>query len=165
MQTAPASAPSFHVEQPSRPKRQAKSTHKRFKADEAEVLWLAERVVPHGHLSREVARLVERFDVSAAEACSSVLGQNGFSPRRMLALWVYASLVGVHEGAKLFERMKTDMAFVWLAGGHRPSLSALNRFRAQNGPLFQACFEQTVAWAVEEGLLKEKQLAADSVRL
>jgi transposase len=154
-----------HAEKPSKPKRQAKSTRKRFKADEAQVLWLAERVVPAGHLSREVARLVQRLDVSAAEASTSVLGQNGYSPRRMLALWVYASLVGLHEGSKLYERMKTDMALVWLSGGQRPSRSALNRFRAQQGPLFEACLEQTLAWALQEGLLKPKQLAADSVRL
>ncbi|MFP2926719.1 transposase [Pyxidicoccus sp. 3LG] len=137
----------------------------RFKADEKEALAAAERLVPPGHLAREVARLVSRVDVSAAEARSSALGQNGYGPRRLLGVWVYASLIGLHHGTKVHERMKTDAALRLLAGGHLVSRASLNAFRAAQGALFQAALEQTVRWGFEQGLVDAQALAVDSVRL
>lgn len=137
----------------------------RFKADDTEALCAAERLVPREHLAREVARLVSRLDVSAAESSFSALGQNGFAPRRLVAVWVYASLIGVHHGTKVHERLKTDAALRLLAGGHVVSRAILNAFRSAHGALFQAALEQTVQWAWQQGLVDARALAVDSVRL
>ena|SRR5208283_2001600 len=51
--------------------------------------------VPVGHLARAVMQVVEQFDLSTIEGTYSSLGRNGYAPRKVLAVWIYASLMGV----------------------------------------------------------------------
>ena len=122
-------------------------------------------LVPGDHLARGVLRIVEQFDVSAIEATYSSLGRHGYAPRRLLAVWIYASLVGLHHATKVATALKTDLALRLLSGGHAISRSKLNEFRQKHGALFAALIEQTVAMAHRDGLLDPEDLAADSMRL
>nr|WP_128799899.1 transposase [Corallococcus coralloides] len=146
-------------------RRVARDATPRFKAAEREVLAAAERMVPREHLARKVRKLVKRFDLTRMEAGSSALGQRGYAPREVLALWVYASLIGIHQGTQLAHALQTDMALRLLSAGHAISRSVLNRFRASQGPFFTEALEETVRWASQEGLVEEQALAVDSVRL
>lgn len=117
------------------------------------------------HLARVVEAEVAKLDLSAVESTYSSLGRHGFSPRSMLALWVYASAIGVHHASKLSRMLETDAACRLLTGGHRISRSKLSEFRAQHGGLFAAALEQTVALAAAAGYLQLDELAIDSMRL
>lgn len=121
--------------------------------------------VPAEHLARAVQRIVGRFDLSSVEARYSSLGRHGFGPRNLLAVGVYASLIGIHHGTKLAKALETDAALRLLSGGHAISRSKLNEFRQQHGALFGGCVTQTVAMAQADGLLALEDLAADSMRL
>lgn len=137
----------------------------RFKAADRQALRAAEEWVPAEHLARKVQQVVERFELSEVEARYSALGQNGFAPRKLLGLWVYGSLIGLHRGTQLSRALQTDAALRLLSGGHSISVSVLNRFRSNNAPLFEAALEETVRWANQEGLIDAQALAVDSVRL
>src|SRR3982750_1493040 len=100
------------------PKRVARNPKPRFKAADEEVLQLAERCVPEGHLARKLLRVVEQLDVSDLEARYSALGQHGYRPRWLLGVWLYASIRGVHHTTKVEQALETDMAFRLLSGGH-----------------------------------------------
>lgn len=117
------------------------------------------------HLARVVKREVSRLDLSDVESRYSSLGRRGFSPRGLLSLWVYASLVGVHHASKLSKWLETDAACRLLTEGHSVSRSKLSEFRAQNGALFARAIEETVRSAVAEGLVRTDELAIDSMRL
>jgi transposase len=121
--------------------------------------------VPEDHLARAVRRIVARFDLSKVEAKYSSLGRRGYAPANLLAIWVYASLVGIHHATKVARALKTDAALRLLSGGYSVSRSVLNDFRQQQGTLFAELIEQTVAMAQSEGLLHLDDLAADSMRL
>jgi transposase len=122
-------------------------------------------LVPAEHLARKVLKLMRRVDVSQVEAQYSALGRRGYEPWRLLSLWVYASLVGLHHATKLGRALVTDAALQLLSGGHVISRPVLNRFRMKQGALFTTALEQTVKWALEEGLVDAQALAVDSVRL
>jgi transposase len=121
--------------------------------------------VPADHLAWAVQRIVERFDLSSVEAKYSSLGRHGYAPRSVLAVWVYASLIGLHHATKVAKALKTDAALRLLSGGHSISRSKLNEFRQQQGELFEALIAQTVSMAKADGLLPLDDLAADSMRL
>ncbi|WP_375742854.1 transposase [Corallococcus interemptor] len=129
------------------------------------MLATAERLVPPEHLARKVRTLVKRFDLRRVEAGFSALGQKGYAPRELLALWVYASLIGIHQGTQLAHALQTDMALRLLSAGHAISRSVLNRFRASQGAFLLEALEETVRWAYQAGLIEEQALAVDSVRL
>jgi transposase len=121
--------------------------------------------VPADHLAWSVQRIVMRLDLSLVESAYSSLGRHGHAPRRLLAVWVYASLIGIHHATKLSRAVETDAALRLLSGGHRISRSTLNEFRQRHGALFADCIAQTVAMAQAAGLLPLDDLAADSMRL
>ncbi len=154
---------------PLRSKRVIRDPRPRFKQDrhtQSDLIWgHLESQVAGDHLARAVWRIVEGIDVSAIEARYSVLGRHGYPPRRMLALWIYASLVGEHEASKVSARCQTDAAFRWLCGGHMPSPATLKRFRQHNAELFAAGLTHTVKLAHELAMIEVEDLAVDSARL
>jgi transposase len=152
------------AEQPTQ-RRVARDPKARFKPEAAEALAAAEALVPPEHLARKVLKLMRQVDVSQVEAQYSALGQRGYEPWRQLSLWVYASLVGLHHATKLARALVTDAALRLLSGGHAISRPVLNRFRMKHATLFNSALEQTVKWALEEGLVDAQALAVDSVRL
>lgn len=105
------------------------------------------------------------FDLSGVEARYSSLGRRGYAPGNLLAVWVYASLIGLHHATKLARALETDAALRLLSGGYSISRSKLNEFRQQHGDLFEMCIAQTIAMALSQGLLPLDDLAADSMRL
>ena len=62
--------------------------------------------MPAKHLARVVWAIVAELDVSAAEARYSSLGRHGYAPRHLLAVWVYASMVGMHYASVLARALK-----------------------------------------------------------
>lgn len=129
------------------------------------VVGCPELAVAKDHLARKVVAVVARFDLSDVESQYSSLGRHGFHPRNVLSVWIYASLVGLHESTKLARALKTDAALRLLSGGHAISEGTLRRFRRENRATFEQLLAQTVQLAKEVGLLKLEELAVDSWRL
>jgi hypothetical protein len=109
--------------------------------------------------------MVARFDLASVEQKYSSLGRHGYAPRSVLGVWIYASLLGLHESTKVARALKTDAAFRLLSGGYAISEGTLRRFRRENRELFERLIVQTVCIAHEEGLLKVDELAVDSWRV
>jgi transposase len=122
-------------------------------------------VVPKEHLARTVLEWVGKLDLKKLEARHSSLGRHGYHPRSKLAVWVYASLIGLHHAAKVARAMETDHAFLLLSGGHRFGVSTLKDFRQDHEEFLKDAVEQTVKLAVEAGLVDPQQIAIDSVRV
>jgi transposase len=158
-------SPKHHVVR----KRTRRDPNPRFKPDTVDqldvLLGSPSAQVGDDHLARKVQSLVAELDVTSLEEKYSSLGRHGFHPRNVLAVWIYASMVGLHHGTKLSRAMKTDAALRFLSGGHSISRSRLNEFRSQNGAFLQQAIEQTVSMAEKRGLLKTDELAVDSMRL
>lgn len=146
-------------------RRVAKDPTPRFKEPDKDVLQLAEKCVPEGHLARKLAQVVEQLDVSELEKRYSALGQHGYRPRWLLGVWLYASLRGIHHCTRVEQALETDMALRLLSGGHAISRPVLNRFRQHGGDFFAAALQLTVRWAFEQGLVDANAVAIDSMRL
>lgn len=121
--------------------------------------------VPPDHLAWRVQAQVAKLDVSALEAKYSSLGRHGYHPRNVLAVWIYASLIGMRHSTKVGRACKTDAAFRLLSGGYAFSSGMLRRFRRENGAFFEQAITQTVHLANECGVLHTDELATDSMRL
>jgi transposase len=121
--------------------------------------------VPKGHLAWAVLEIIEQLDTSAVESRYSSLGRNGYHPKSTLAVWVYASLVGLHHSTKVARALQTDAAMRLVSRGGKHAGATLRRFRQGNAALFATAIDATLRLARERGLLDEKDLAVDSVRL
>jgi hypothetical protein len=109
--------------------------------------------------------MVSKFDLSMVEAKYSSLGRHGHHPRNVLAVWLYASQIGIHQATKVARACATDAAMLFLAGGHAISAGTLKRFRQQNRALFADLLVETVRIAHAAGLIVTNEAATDSMRL
>lgn len=150
-------------------RRQRRDPEPHFKPDTSYQLDAIEgcpvEAVPRRHLAWAVLEIVGQLDTSAVEARYSSLGRHGYHPKSTLAVWVYASLIGLHHSTKVVRALQTDAALRLLARGGKHSGATLRRFRQGNAALFGEAIQATVRLARERGLLDEKDLAVDSVRL
>lgn len=141
----------------------------RFKADRRRQLdgvrGCPELLLDGAHPARDVQRFVEHLDLSAIEQEYSSLGRHGHNPRCVLAVWLYASQIGLHHATKVARACKTDAAMLFLSGGHPIAAGTLKRFRQKRRELFQALLTETVRLAHAEGLILVEELATDSMRL
>jgi transposase len=156
--------------EPRKPRRrQRRDPEPHFKADTSHqldaILGCPAESVPKDHLAWAVLEVVDHLDTSAVEAGYSSLGRHGYHPKSTLAVWVYASLIGLHHSTKVARALGTDAAMRLVARGGRHSGATLRRFRQSNAVLFAAAIDATVRLAHERGLLDSKDLAIDSVRL
>jgi len=156
------------VDRPPR-RRQRRDPDPHFKPDTSRqldaILGCPAESVPQGHLAWAVLEIVEQLDTSSVEAGYSSLGRNGYHPKSTLAVWVYASLIGLHHSTKVARALVTDAAMRLVARGGKHSGATLRRFRQGNAELFAAAIDATLRLARQRGLLDEKDLAVDSVRL
>src|SRR5262245_37258877 len=74
--------------------------------------------VPERHLARTVLSIVGRLNLKEAGKQYSSLGRHRYHPQRVLGVWVYASLIGLHHSTKVAHACKTDAAFRFLSGGY-----------------------------------------------
>jgi transposase len=95
----------------------------------------------------------------------SGLGRRAIAPRRIVALLLYASLIGVHTMTRLAAMLVTDAAMRLLTGGAHISASTLRTFRRENGDLFGSILNQSIRIALNEGFIDPQQLAIDGMRL
>lgn len=149
--------------------RKRRDPRPRFKPDRSRqldaVMGCPALAVPANHLARRVFELVSKLDTATLEGQYSSLGRRGYHPRQVLAVWVYASLVGMHESTKVHRASRTDHAFRFLSGGHDISSATLRRFRFRNAEFFRDAIQQTVELAKKQGLLDVADCAVDSMRL
>jgi transposase len=150
-------------------KRQRRDPKPRFKVNTSHQLDAVQGCpalsVPERHLARGLWEVITRLDTSALEEPYSSMGRHGYHPRNVLAVWVYASLIGMHHSTKVAAAIKTDAAFRLLSGGHAISGATLRRFRSRNAHFFAQCIKQTIELASRLGLIDIEALAVDSVRI
>lgn len=117
------------------------------------------------HPAREIQRFVAGLDLSAIEGEYSSLGRHGHDPRCVLAVWLYASQIGMHHATKVARACATDAAMLFLSGGHAIAAGSLKRFRQRRGELLHSLLAETVRVAHADGLILVEEMATDSMRL
>lgn len=121
--------------------------------------------VPQDHLAWKLLRFMDALDTGVLESKYSSLGRRGFHPKRLLAVWTYASAIGVHSASRVELLLQTDAAFRLLSGGHAVSAETLRRFRREFKDIAPALMGQLLERAVAGKLVRPEDLAADSMRL
>jgi transposase len=150
-------------------RRVRKDPKPRFKADRGSQLdgvrGCPALLLDGAHPARDVQRFVENLNLSAIEEEYSSLGRHGHHPKSVLAVWLYASQIGLHHATKVARACATDAALLFLSGGHAIAAGTLKRFRQKRGALMHSLLAETVRLAHAAGLVLVEELATDSMRL
>ncbi len=73
--------------------------------------------------------VVEKMKIDKILETYSPLGNTSYNPKMMLKILMYGYVKRQYSSRKIAEAVKTDIYFIWLAGGNKPTRNIINEFR------------------------------------
>lgn len=73
--------------------------------------------------------VVEKMKIDKILETYSPLGNTSYNPKMMLKILLYGYVKRQYSSRKIAEVVKTDIYFIWLAGGNKPTRNIINEFR------------------------------------
>lgn len=92
-------------------------------------------------------------------------GMPPYHPAMMLKVLLYGYAVGVRSSRKLEERLKSDVAFMFLAGGARPDHKTISEFRRRHLAALEALFLESLVLCQGAGLVRLGRVALDGTKV
>ena len=123
--------------------------------------------LPTHHFVWFLLAVIEELDVSAFEASRRLgsVGRQGYDPRMLLALLIYAYAVGQRSSRRIEDLCVTDVAFRVICAEDVPDHSTIARFRRENRDAVAGLFVQVLELAGEAGLGRVGVVAIDGTRI
>jgi transposase len=121
------------------------------------------------HPARAVWRFCEGLDLTVLydriRARGPIAGRPPLDPRILVALWLYATLVGVRSANALANLVIHHDAYFWLAGGLFVNAHTLSDFRVQDGDFLEQLLSHSVNTLRQQGLVDLDRVAQDGIRV
>lgn len=118
------------------------------------------------HPVRDINAVLEKVDITGIIKLFRPGGTSSYHPRMLLKVIVYGYINNIYSSRKLEEAVKSNIYFMWLAGGRKPDHNTINRFRGQRlQHTLRPIFDQVVLMLCEEGLLNIKDLYTDGTKI
>lgn len=92
-------------------------------------------------------------------------GMPPYHPAMMLKVLLYGYAVGVRSSRKLEERLKVDVAFMYLAGQARPDHKTISECRRRHLDAFEALFLEILHLCQAAGLVRLGRVALDGTKV
>lgn len=125
--------------------------------------------LPEDHQVRFFDEMVEQdLDVSQFTGetvnCSK-RGRPSYDPVMLLKVVLYGYMVGLHSSREIEQACIERLDFRFLTNGLTPSFSTITKFRADHSKALSALFSQSLLIAVEDDLVKMKEVAYDGTKI
>lgn len=125
-----------------------------------------DEIIPADHLVRVYAELLAEYDWSEWEASyDGVVGQPPIHPRYLAVLWLYGLRRRIGSTRKLEYAVQFYTDFMWLAEGHTPDHTTLNKFRTKFSQPLKDLFRYVSRRALLEGYLQLSESGTDGTRI
>jgi len=119
------------------------------------------------HPARFIREVLEELDLEEMgfKVRTSNVGAPNYSPRLLLAVFLYGYLRGIRSLRKLEMACCEVMGFIWVTGNHPPDHNTLWRFWSDNRKAIKELFRTTVRIAERSGLLGLTLQAVDGTKI
>ena len=124
--------------------------------------------LPEGHLGLFVLDVVGALDLSEIERvvqAKDSRGREGYAPRMMVALLVYAYCTGRPSSRKIEKATYEDVAFRVIAGDQHPDHDCIADFRKRHLKALAGLFMQVLQLCQKAGLVKLGHVAIDGTKV
>ncbi len=113
-----------------------------------------------------ISDLVDDMDLAPFLAAhDEPRGMPPYHPAMMLKVLLYGYATGVRSSRKLEERLKSDVGFMYLAGGARPGHKAIGEYRRRHLEAFHRLFLDILLLCQQAGLVKLGRVALDGTKV
>jgi transposase len=121
--------------------------------------------LPDGHLARVINAVVNELDLTELYKRYSEAGCSAYHPQIMVKVLLYGYAMGERSSRVLSQRVKSDVAYLYLSGLQHPDFRTINRFRKDNIGILKGLFVQVVRMCVEMGMVSIGTIALDGTKL
>jgi len=121
--------------------------------------------ITDGDLVTQIEHVVDELDLSGLLDSYSGRGSPPHPPARLLKVMLYEIRKGRCLPTEWHDDLKSNVIVQWIAGGLRPSLATLYRFRDRVAPWIDDWNAQVLEWAIGEGHTQAKRVALDGTTM
>jgi transposase len=123
--------------------------------------------LPAGHLAWYLLDVVEELDLAAfyGEYRRDGSGRPAHDPGMMVALLLYAYVVGERSSRQIERRCQEDVAFRVIAANRAPDHTTINRFRKRHASRLAGLFVQVLAMCAKAGMVRVGTVAVDGTKI
>ena len=76
-----------------------------------------------------IDEVIEKMNIDKLLETYSPLGSNSYSPKMMLKIILYGYVKRKYSSRVIADAVQSDIKFLWLAGGNKPTRNVINSFR------------------------------------
>lgn len=119
------------------------------------------------HPVRFVIRFVSAIDKSAfyERYKDTTEGQPPFDPEMMIAIFLYANMLGVYSSRKIERLIEDDLGFRFIVGDLRPDHNTISNFRLKHSKEMAGLFRESVRMALRAELVSLNHIAIDGTKI
>ena len=121
--------------------------------------------VPSDHPARLIVDVVSRLDVSSIRSKYKPGSKRAYPPEMLVALLLYGYAHGTHSSRGLEKQTQENIAYMFIAVGHRPDHDTIATFRRRFGEELKSLFLHILEVAQELGVLQLGRVHLDGTKL
>ncbi len=121
--------------------------------------------VPEDHEVRIINDAVNMLDLSLLLQKYEGGGAPAYHPGMMLKILIYAYSLGIYSSRQMVKELKTDTAFMFLAGMQIPDFRTICLFRSQQADILPGIFVEVVRLCASLGMVGLGHIAFDGTKL
>lgn len=119
-------------------------------------------LVTENALAQLINELVEGIELKELARYYSGKGCPAYHPKMLIKVWIYGYCTKVYTSRPLAKKLREDLVFMWLAGGHRPCFKTLSDFRScRMQDLVDTVLSSVLLYLVEQGYVNLEDLYVD----
>lgn len=146
-----------------------KSIHKPSRNQIEFQITCLEELIPEDHRARDVWEFVCQMDfadfLDKVKLPEGSGGPRTKDPRVLMALWLFATLEGIHSARHIDRLCKEHHAYIWICGGVPMNYHSLADFRTCGADKFHALLQESIALIWQLGLWQPDTIAQDGTRV
>ena len=102
---------------------------KSYEQNQLQIPMAWETIIEKDHVARVLNDVVEQMKLDKILETYSPLGQSSFNPKMMIKILMYGYIKRKYSSRLIAEGIQSDIYFIWLAGGNKPTRNVINDFR------------------------------------
>ena len=110
--------------------------------------------------------VIEQMNIDKILETYSPLGTDSYHPKMMLKILMYGYIKKKYSSRLIAEAVKSDVKFIWLAGGNRPTRNVINSFRKDKMKIImEDVFSELLVILEKKGYINSEEYFVDGTKI
>ena len=110
--------------------------------------------------------VIEQMNIDKILETYSPLGTDSYHPKMMLKILMYGYIKKKYSSRQIAEAVQSDVKFIWLAGGNKPTRNVINSFRKDKMKvIMEDVFSELLVILETKGYINSEEYFVDGTKI